>query len=99
MSGMKVAGGSISSDQRLLYARIPGRGVNPWRLDLKMIEPTFRCPSCGQQLDDVMFEKPWFEAEGGFPGDSGQGGNTPQDPVAWGMQTCPECDHQFWAEG
>lgn len=62
-------------------------------------EDWYYCPSCGEGLDGVMFEEPWFECTGGFPGDSGPGGNTPQDPVAWGIQTCSECDHRFDAEG
>lgn len=57
------------------------------------------CPQCHQDIGDVLLEEPWFEAEGGHPGDSGPGGNTPQDPVAEGQQTCPECGHRFWISG
>lgn len=70
-----------------------------WHEGRVKFPPSFSCPSCRAGLDGVMFEEPWFKAEGGFPGDSGPGGNTPQDPVAFGTQTCPECDYRFWAEG
>lgn len=57
------------------------------------------CPSCGADLVGVLFEEPWFQAEGGHPGDSGAGGNTPQDPVAWGTQECADCGHRWEACG
>ena len=47
----------------------------------------------------VLFEHPWFFITGGHPGDSGAGGNTPQDPVAEGIQECHECGHKWWCCG
>lgn len=58
-----------------------------------------RCPKCHAALDEVLFEESWFEATGSHAGDSGPGGNTPQEPVAWGWQTCPECYYRFEASG
>lgn len=58
----------------------------------------WECPEC-KTVIGVLFEEPWYTAEGGHPGDSGPGGNTPQEPVTWGTQTCHECKHQWEAEG
>lgn len=58
-------------------------------------ESTWKCPACGADLSGVLFEEPWFRMTGGHPGDSGLGGNTPQDPTAEGVQTCSECSHEW----
>lgn len=57
------------------------------------------CPSCNCDLTGYLYEAPYFVADGGHPGDSGPGGNTPQEPVAFGVQTCHECGHQFGVSG
>jgi len=52
----------------------------------------FRCPNCGEDWLGILYEPPWFKPTGGHLGDSGPGGNVPQDPVAEGLQSCPGCD-------
>lgn len=69
-----------------------------WRKDETMKQRD-ACPSCGADLVGVLYEDGWFTATGGHPGDSGAGGNTPQDPVAWGVQECPECRHKWEVSG
>lgn len=57
------------------------------------------CPACGDDQYSVLLEEPHFKTAGGHPDDSGPGGNTPQDPVAWGTQTCTECGHEWEVSG
>ncbi len=57
----------------------------------------WHCPSCNADLVGVLYEDPWFVMTGGHPGDSGPNGNTPQEPVAWGIQECHECSHKWEA--
>lgn len=55
----------------------------------------WRCPVCGVDVTGHVFDDSWFKVTGGHPGDSGPGGNTPQDPTAEGWQTCPHCEHEW----
>jgi hypothetical protein len=57
------------------------------------------CLNCGTDVADVLFEDPYFTPTGGHPGDSGPGGNVPQDPIAEGLQRCPHCEFEWEAAG
>lgn len=70
------------------------RSVTHRRTKLLGLGPEWSCPKCGVGLVGVLFEDPWFMATGGHPGDSGAGGNTPQDPVAEGRQECVCCGYR-----
>ncbi len=59
----------------------------------------FECPNCGADWLGVLYEPPWFKLTGGHNGDSGAGGNTPQDPVVFGLQSCPGCPAVIEVEG
>lgn len=55
------------------------------------------CPKCQADLFRILLERPWYVAVNG-----GREPNTPNGPgEAWttGVQTCPECGHQWDAEG
>ncbi len=56
-----------------------------------------RCPKCQGDLLGFMFDARWYVAI-----DGGMGVDTPDGPgEAWvlGIQTCPECGHQWEVEG
>jgi hypothetical protein len=63
--------------------------------DIRFEKPDmeWRCPNCFSDLLGIMYERPWFEMT-----DGGRSPSTPDGPgESWavGIQTCPECGHQW----
>ena len=63
--------------------------------DIRFEKPDmqWRCPICLSDLLGIMYERPWFEMT-----DGGRSPSTPDGPgESWaiGIQTCPECGHQW----
>ncbi|HCB13624.1 MAG TPA: hypothetical protein DEP36_08690 [Gammaproteobacteria bacterium] len=66
--------------------------------DIRFEKPDmqWRCPNCLSDLSGIMYERPWFEAT-----DGGREPNTSYGPgESWviGIQSCPECGHQWEAQ-
>jgi hypothetical protein len=105
VAGQVLAGLCESCQKRGLFLALHSPGNDPEKVKPRdengdeVVNSSFACPSCGSDISDVLFEEPWFRMTGGHPGDSGPGGNTPQDPVAEGVQECPDCNYEWEVMG